>query len=506
MKPSDDMFQLIRRMSPSEKRSFSLFTQRYRDGEKKYLLLFEALRKQNVYSEKEVKEAVMGEIKPENFASAKNYLWNLLNDFLIIHAQEQYQFDKCRRVLDRAHLQHKRGIVQAAQKELRNAKKIAEKYEFTGLRLQINRLERNMLKRYQRKRIQKEMEECLGQYEVLKAIRREQEVQAELYDRLAGYMRSNLSQMSPEDVEAVRQIGLDAALSDTSIPKDFGARRLYFQSRCFVFHVLRKLRLEFEGYQRLLELWDKNPHQKKELYVEYRLFLCNYLHSAAHNLRYDLFPDILNQLDALPIDNEEDEIEAFSVGLFYRHLLALNEGKLAKARELLAGVPERMELYGEKMADSTRLGFQANLLFTYFLSGDYQKAGKWAEKLRNHPLTQHRVDLQGLSKVFEVIASYEMVEDGQYEHVVSRIRADAEWFRKRDMGQPFERTILNHLSRLIQKGSEREKSAVLKSLLTTLNEIGPTKAQLGLEEVLCWTQSKLQGRSIADLFSERKKG
>ena len=193
MKPSDDLFQLIQRMSPFEKRSFNLYTQRYRDSEKKYLQLFEAIRKQKKYSEEDIKKAVQKEIKPDNFASAKNYLWNLINDFLIFHSQENFQIEKCRRHLDRAHLLHKRGIVNAAKRELKAGKKIATKYELIQLQIRINQLERNMLKRYQRKKIGEKMRELIGKRVELRRARNALETQNELYDRLAVYMRSNLS-------------------------------------------------------------------------------------------------------------------------------------------------------------------------------------------------------------------------------------------------------------------------------------------------------------------------
>ena len=503
MKPSDDLFQLIQRMSPFEKRSFNLYTQRYRDSEKKYLQLFEAIRKQKKYSEEAIKKAVQKEIKPDNFASAKNYLWNLINDFLIFHSQENYQIEKCRRHLDRAHLLHKRGIVNAAKRELKAGKKIAAKYELIQLQIQINQLERNMLKRYQRKKIGEKMRELIGKRLELRRARNALETQNELYDRLAVYMRSNLSQLSATEIDDVESIADHPDLALDNRPEGFNALRFYLQSICFIHHVRRSLKSEFKGYQELYSLWKAHPHQKAELYVEFRLFLCNYLHSAAQNGHYDLFPDILDQLDALPIENEEDEIEAFSVGLFYRHLLAMNNKDLEKALLIGKDVPGKLTRFGDKISDSTRLGFQANLLFTNFLAGNYQEAKTSAIQLQTQALTQHRVDLQGLSRLIEIITTYELVDDGQYEYVLSRIKAVSEWLRRHKLANSFEKAVLNHLNRLIQNEGTPKGREILVHLKQEIDSIAVKGHILGLEEIHYWTKSKLLGVSISDVFVGR---
>ena len=447
MKPSDDLFQLIQRMSRSEKRSFRLFTQKYRDGEKKYLLLFDAILAQKEYEEEAVKAAVGKEINEKGFSSAKHYLWNLLNDFLVGHAAETYSQDRCRKHLDRAHLLHKRGIIQAAQKELRAAEKIAEKYEMIDFQLRINQLKRNMLKRYQRKKIHASMDALLEVHHRLKLQREQYEAQMDVYDRLGLIMRANLNHLSPEVQALIQEIAAEGTLYDDAVPEGFGARRMYFQSRCFFAHLEGRIEDGLREYLRLRDFWEAHPHQIKELYVEYRLFVNNFLHSAAGNGRFDLFPPMLKELQRLPIENEEDEIEAFSVGTFYRQLLALNEKRLPEALQFADAIPGKLEQYRSKLSDSTFIGFQANLMFTYFIAGKYRDARHWAQELQRNPMTQHRIDLQGLSRIFEVISAYELVEDQRYEFVVSRIKAGMEWLRNHQLAHDFERRTLNGLQR-----------------------------------------------------------
>ncbi|MEM0997537.1 MAG: hypothetical protein AAGN35_10675 [Bacteroidota bacterium] len=487
-------------MSRSEKRNFRLYTQKYRDGEKKYWLLFTKMQRQSHYDEKALKAAVADEFEDRSFAAAKNYLWNLLNDFLLIYAPENHKYDQCRRCLDRAHLLHQRGIVSAARKELRTAHKIADEYEFIDLQLQLNRLERNILKLYQRKKFQQALADLLSTQTALKARREEREQQEVLYDRLGIYIRLNLSQLSAEHLREIEAVAQHPALQPDYRPAGFTARRLYLQSRCFLLGFHEQREQEFTAYRQLLAHWEAHPHQQEELYPEFRLFLCNFLHCAANNSRYDAFAPVLDRLESLPVESEEDEIEAFSVGLFYRHLLALNERRLDDALALMATVPEKLDRYGTKLVDSTRLGFQANLLLTHFWAGDFRQANHWAEQLQRHPLTQQRVDLQGLARIFSVVTAYELVDDGDYEHLISRAKAGAEWLRKKGLARSFARSVLNGMVRLMQRGDPKARHNVIRQLHDELEQMSAQKLRPGMEEVLYWTKSKLLGRQIADLI------
>lgn len=69
---SDDLFQLIRSLSKSEKRHFKLSVSPY-GGEKKYLLLFDAIDAQKDYDETELRERFRDEKFIRQFNVAKRF-------------------------------------------------------------------------------------------------------------------------------------------------------------------------------------------------------------------------------------------------------------------------------------------------------------------------------------------------------------------------------------------------------------------------------------------------
>ena len=77
MKPSTELFQLIKSLTKSEKRYFKLSSS-LQSGEKNYLKLFEAIELQNEYDEEAIKEQFKAETFIKHLPSEKNHLYNLI--------------------------------------------------------------------------------------------------------------------------------------------------------------------------------------------------------------------------------------------------------------------------------------------------------------------------------------------------------------------------------------------------------------------------------------------
>ena len=77
MKPSTELFHLIKSLSKSEKRYFKL-SSALQSGDKNYLKLFEAIELQEEYNEDSIKEQFKAETFIKHLPSEKNHLYNLI--------------------------------------------------------------------------------------------------------------------------------------------------------------------------------------------------------------------------------------------------------------------------------------------------------------------------------------------------------------------------------------------------------------------------------------------
>lgn len=77
MKPSNELFDLIKSLTKSEKRFFKLHSA-LQSGEKNYLRIFDAIDKQKAYDEDAIKQQFARETFIRHFPSEKNHLYKLI--------------------------------------------------------------------------------------------------------------------------------------------------------------------------------------------------------------------------------------------------------------------------------------------------------------------------------------------------------------------------------------------------------------------------------------------
>ncbi|MFW5726557.1 MAG: hypothetical protein ACOCW4_01710, partial [bacterium] len=124
-KKSDDLFQLIRSLSPSEKRYFKLKMQ-VNGEEQKSLLLFDAMDAQPVPDEAAILQA-HSNIKPEQISNLKAHLYERL-----LHAMRSFHLKKNRDISTREYIDHAqilfdRGLYEQCNRILQKARRLAHK-------------------------------------------------------------------------------------------------------------------------------------------------------------------------------------------------------------------------------------------------------------------------------------------------------------------------------------------------------------------------------------------
>lgn len=128
MKTSDDLFQLIKSLSKSEKRYFKLFAALY-GGEKKYLQLFEAIDAQKSYDEAKLREQFRNERFIKQLSAAKRYLREqILRSLRVYHGGRSMRW-QFRDMLENLELLYERGLIEQARWEYEAAEKLAREQE-----------------------------------------------------------------------------------------------------------------------------------------------------------------------------------------------------------------------------------------------------------------------------------------------------------------------------------------------------------------------------------------
>lgn len=146
MKPSTELFELIKSLTASEKRYFKLNAS-LQKGNKNYIRVFELIDSQKVYDEVAIKSILKKEGVAKNLTFTKNYLYKLVFKSLININNEKSLDAKLNNLLSRCRLMYEKALFPQYFKTVSYGKALAIKYERFPKLLEFLEIERQLTKK-----------------------------------------------------------------------------------------------------------------------------------------------------------------------------------------------------------------------------------------------------------------------------------------------------------------------------------------------------------------------
>lgn len=141
MPKQDDLFALVKVLTPREKAYFKRFAKRADEGGKQqYLQLFEAMDRMAVYDGPALRKKLAGSINIKRFSAEKAYLYNQILRALDQFSLRKHQGRQVEALRREAELLAERGLLEAAHKRLDKALMMVEATEDFGRHLVLLRL------------------------------------------------------------------------------------------------------------------------------------------------------------------------------------------------------------------------------------------------------------------------------------------------------------------------------------------------------------------------------
>ena len=128
MKPSVELFKLIKSLTKSEKRFFKLSSS-LQSGEKNYLKIFDYIEKQTEYDEYELKKAFEGETFIKHLPSEKNHLYKLILKSLRSYYSEPSVNSTLKQEIKNIEILYNKALYKECEKFVSRAKQTAKKFE-----------------------------------------------------------------------------------------------------------------------------------------------------------------------------------------------------------------------------------------------------------------------------------------------------------------------------------------------------------------------------------------
>lgn len=503
MVASTELFDLIKRLNKSEKRYFTLNAQS-QDGAKAYLLLFHAIDKQQCYDEAKLKESLKNtDFNLEHFAVAKINLTKQILRSLRGFYEGNSPEHRILSMLLEGEILRKKGLYKQAVKHLEKAKNMASHYEMHFHIFEIlNRILFIHVDIF-KKGTENKLQELFEEIEILQ---QKTEIEARLQSLAFKILLVLFTKPLRDTVTLTEIAEIERQLKQYQIDNDatFYSKLYYFVTSGNLSRVKGLHTETTKHFEKVLELWDRHPHIRDINPRLYKNYIATYLNSLHLIENYASFDPWLIKFESIPDSNFDEEAGTFKDYYHITLLYLLNTAQVERALGLIPKIEQGLELYQDKINKSRETTIKFNVFLVYFFNEKFSEALDWLGKMELDNRLEARADARSFARIMRVIVHYEL----GHNRIIDDLRMSVyRKLKKQEQLHEFERAILDHIRQLEQVINKKEKLALFEKLLDNLNSIGDRLGKnnvAGLDEIMCWAESRIKNVPYVKVLEARK--
>jgi len=508
---SKSLFDLIHSLSPNEKRHFKIVhSGTGNPDDKKMLLLFDYLNKQQVFNEDRVSE-VIPSIKATQLSNLKAYLYEK-----VLLSLRQYNLPKIldlqiREQIDFAQLLFERRLYQQGKSCLKKARKLSQVHENLELTLEIIKLEKSILMLT----IDEDIEQTVDS--IIEDVRRinSQIHNINMFSNLSIKLNSYYTRIGfirdEDDFIRVKEYFInnlpDYKEEELSLGEKITLYLLYIGYYFF-------LQDFSDGYlyaNKLIHLYEENPDRIKfspENYVK----ALNNLMIAQFKLNY--FSEfVINKHKLINFTNDStiyfnERLKTSLLKYYFIHELNLFflTGEFKKGvKKLLVDRNDDIDDLVRKLDPHSALILMYKISCLYFGAGLYNHCLRWLNRIINIPNVDIREDIHCFARIINLICHYEL---GNYDVIKYYIISTYRFLWKRDDLRMFQKFILKFLKDLNDEVDANElidRFVKLKNQLVPIENSDFEKRAFIYFDIISWLESKIETTSVQDVIMRKAK-
>ena len=510
MKPSNELFNLIKSLSKSEKRYFKL-TSSLQSGEKNYMRLFDSIELQAEYDEAEIKEKFKGEIFIKHLPSEKNHLYSL-----ILKSLRGFYADKSAAAILQEQLRNiellfNKALYKECSKIIKKAKKTAYSYEKYYFLLDLIDWEKILVEEeYLRGNFNKDLNKLVEEEsDCLEKLRNLAEYQI-LYSKVnyafrrGGYARNEEEKHIVNDIANYHLIkGKNTALSTKAATACY-----YIKGLCA--STERNLDESYVNFKKVIKIMEENPMIMKELPKRYVKALNNLIFAYMDYNRWEECYDLIDKMKGLA---KKDGFESIDVQLkiftssYNAELLAcIKNGNYQIAKEkvipvILAGLEE----YEGKINSEEVMLFYYNICSAYFGAEDYKNALKYINLVLNDSESGLREDVYTFARLVNLIIHYEL---GNYDLLDYTIKSTKRFVAKNQKNYKFETVFLKEFKKLLKVKDGSSTKELYINFKAELEKVLQDPYEQAAHEYFAfipWLESKITNTPFINVVKNKKR-
>ncbi len=495
MKPSVELFKLIKSLTKSEKRFFKLSSS-LQSGEKNYLKIFDFIEGQDEYDEEELKEAFKDETFVKHLPSEKNHLYKLILKSLRSFYSEQSVSSSLKQEIKNVEILYNKALYKECEKFVSRAKETAKKYEKFYYWFELIAWEKKLLESaYEQGVFSADLDKLIEEEEMVIAKLRNLAEYTVIYSKInlifrsGGFTRNEAERKTVEDISNYHLIkGKNTALSTKAASICY-----YIKGLCAATN--RNYEESFQFFNRTKEILDNNPLIKLDAGSRYIMTLFHLLRCHVDSKNYDKARELITEIRDLQskkgFNSIDLEVKIFGNSYIQELALLHAEGKFQESLDLLPTIEKNKIYYNEKLSKEMEILLAYNIAYSYFGVGDFKKALQYLNEVLNDNEQNLRQDVYSFSRLFNLVIHYELENYDFLEYI---IKSTNRYLNKHERDYQVETVFIKYLRKLAKVHSGIQQLEIFESLqveLTVLLEDHNERVVLEYFNVEAWVKSKI---------------
>ncbi len=514
MKPSDDLFCLIKSLSRSEKGYFRKYASVHVKGEQNtYQKLFDVISNQEHFDEEEMKRQ-LGQTPLLNYLpTAKHQLYNLVLKTLRAYYEENSIDCQVRDFLQDIEFLYSKALFRQCRKLIQKVKAICTENERLFALLEVCRWEiRVWIGELENSEASfSKLEDVVAhQKEILAKISYLVELE-NIFNKAYLVLGASGKPRSVSEQAQFLEILQHPLLQDESPLHSLETRFNWYNIKGVEAYVNSDWKAAFTYMTKIVRLFEENPKSISRFPAKYFSALVNRCQMGVFLGRKKDVMQALHKIRQAPVQHTCFRSENYQVKVF----LALygmelhfyqRTGEFGRIMSLVDEVEIILPRYVHKAGVRQLLNFYLRLSIVCFCAGQYKKALHWLNKVHNGrcEVYQHR-EFVAFVNVYNLLVHYELQN---FDLLIYTLRATERRLKSRKLFFRFEQALIEYFKTTLRKNGSDLRSSALKQLAHTLKEIktDPYESRpLEYFDIALWAESKYRGIPLQKIISQGTK-
>jgi hypothetical protein len=502
MKPSTELFSLIKSLTKSEKRFFKLNSS-LQSGDKNYLKLFDYIEKQNSYNEEKLKNNFKGEKFILHLPSEKNHLYKLILKSLRAYYSDQSIRSQLRQEIKNIEVLYKKALYRECAKFVKRAKKIAVEYEKFYFHFELINWEKKLLEEeYEEGLFNTSLDDLIEEEtEVIEKLRNLAEYTI-LYSKINLIFRSGGFTRNEEERKVVSEIADYHLIKGKNTAISVRATSICYYIKGLCAASIRDYDDALVNFRKAKAVMDKNSKIKSDLqnrYISTLSFLLNtYIDKNDFDSAEKFIEEIKDLRNQKNYNSLDSTVKLFTSIYLGKMQLCIRKGDFDRVTRLLPIIDEKIDLYSEKINKEKLLLFNYSKAYTKFGLGEYKTALQIINEILNDNEKQLRQDVYSFSRIFNLVIHFEL---GNFDFIDYESKSTSRFLNKHEKDYEIEKVFMKYIKKLAKEDFGPEKKIIFEEFYKEVNVLLEDPSEQVILEyfnIKAWIHSKIKRISFEE--------